>query len=431
MSDNQKSYNDYGQEFKSELENALNSGDFSGLNRLVNDTVNAAVSGVSDQVNKGVAAVQSGIYQGMGSANGPRTVQSGPNMTEQWRLQKEKERAAIKEKAAKLREQRRLIERVFNKGAGGSTGTVLQVLGGIGIGLNALPTLFFLLAIFILPMEAGLIGCLIVFGSLLGIGVGMLVKGTSIKNRLKRAQRYFEMCEQNGYMNISELAATVQRRESEVLNDLEYLIRIGVFPQGHLDAQKKCFLLTDEKYQEYSELTGERARLQAEEEAARNQAVSDDGLTEEQRKVRAVVEEGRSYITQIRAANDAIPGEVFSEKLYQMENILKEIFINLEKKPEQLPKMHKLMNYYLPTTLKLVNAYQEFDQMSIQGKDVTDAKGEIENTIDTINAAFGELLNKLFMDTAMDVTTDAQVLKTMLAKEGLTEGGMEYGSRLG
>ncbi len=431
MSDNQKSYNDYGQEFKSELENALNSGDFSGLNRLVNDTVNAAVSGVSEQVNKGVAAVQSGIYQGMGSANGQRTVQSGPNMTEQWKLQKEKERAAIKQKAAKLREQRKQLERIFNKGAGGSSGTVLQVLGGIGIGLNALPTLFMILAIFIIPFEQGVIGAFLFFAIMSGIAVGMLGKGTAIKARIKRAQRYFEMSEQNGYVNISELAAAVQQKESDVLKDLEYLIRIGVFPQGHLDAQKKCFMLTDDKYQEYSELTGERARLQAEEEAAGNRAAVDDGLTEEQRKVRTVIEEGRNYITQIRLANDAIPGEGFSEKLYHMENILKEIFINLEKKPEQLPKMHKLMNYYLPTTLKLVNAYKDFDQMSIQGKDVTDAKGEIENTIDTINAAFGELLNKLFMDTAMDVTTDAQVLKTMLAKEGLTEGGMEYGSGLG
>jgi hypothetical protein len=163
MSDNQKSYNDYGQEFKSELENALNSGDFSGLNRLVTDTVNAAVSGVSDQVNKGVAAVQSGIYQGMGSANGQRTVQSGPNMTEQWKLQKEKERAAIKQKAAKLREQRKQLERIFNKGAGGSSGTVLQVLGGIGIGLNALPTLFMILAIFIIPFEQGVIGAFLFF----------------------------------------------------------------------------------------------------------------------------------------------------------------------------------------------------------------------------------------------------------------------------
>ncbi|MBO6016185.1 MAG: 5-bromo-4-chloroindolyl phosphate hydrolysis family protein, partial [Lachnospiraceae bacterium] len=148
--------------------------------------------------------------------------------------------------------------------------------------------------------------------------------------------------------------------------------------------------------------------------------------SEEQEPLAAVIAEGHEYIKRIRQANDAIPAEPITTKLYRMEDLLKEIFIDLEKMPQQLPKLHKLMNYYLPTTLKLVNAYEEFEHMSVQGKDVTDAKKEIENTIDTINDAFGELLNKLFMDTALDVTTDAQVLKTMLAKEGLTEGGMEY-----
>ena len=48
-------------------------------------------------------------------------------------------------------------------------------------------------------------------------------------------------------------------------------------------------------------------------------------------------------------------------------------------------------------------------------------KAEIEKTVDIINEAFTELLNKLFRATVYDVTTDAQVLQAMLAKEGLTK----------
>ena len=79
------------------------------------------------------------------------------------------------------------------------------------------------------------------------------------------------------------------------------------------------------------------------------------------------------------------------------------------------------MDYYLPVTLKLVGAYEEFDSLSVQGDDIVEAKNEIEKTLDTINNAFGELLERLFRDTAFDVTTDAQVLQTMLAKDGLTK----------
>ena len=83
-------------------------------------------------------------------------------------------------------------------------------------------------------------------------------------------------------------------------------------------------------------------------------------------------------------------------------------------------RMHKLMDYYLPTTLKLVETYENFDRISSPGEEIVKAKREIENTLDTINQAFTELLNNLFQDTVFDVTTDAQVLKTMLAREGLT-----------
>ena len=82
--------------------------------------------------------------------------------------------------------------------------------------------------------------------------------------------------------------------------------------------------------------------------------------------------------------------------------------------------MHKFMNYYLPTSLKLVSAYEEFDDLSSQGEEILEAKQEIEKTLDTINSAFEELLNRMFREAAYDVTTDAQVLQTMLAKEGLT-----------
>lgn len=79
------------------------------------------------------------------------------------------------------------------------------------------------------------------------------------------------------------------------------------------------------------------------------------------------------------------------------------------------------MQYYLPTTLKLVKAYREFDGQPVQGENVTKVKAEISDTLDTINTAFENLLDSLFQDDVMDISTDISVLETMLAQEGLTE----------
>lgn len=133
-----------------------------------------------------------------------------------------------------------------------------------------------------------------------------------------------------------------------------------------------------------------------------------------------MIDEGTDYIRKLRNLNDRIPGEVISAKLFCLENLLMDIFESVKQHPEQMDRMHKLISYYLPTTLKLVESYEKFDKISSPGPDIIKAKTEIENTLDTINQAFRELLNNLFQDTVFDVTTDAQVLKTMLAKEGLT-----------
>ena len=80
------------------------------------------------------------------------------------------------------------------------------------------------------------------------------------------------------------------------------------------------------------------------------------------------------------------------------------------------------MDYYLPTTMKLLNAYEELDKQDMQGENIKTAKQEIENTLDTINIAFENLLDSFYKETAWDVSSDISVLKTMFAQEGLTEG---------
>ena len=78
------------------------------------------------------------------------------------------------------------------------------------------------------------------------------------------------------------------------------------------------------------------------------------------------------------------------------------------------------MNYYLPTTKKLIDVYREMDKETIISENVTKTKREIEDTIDTINQAFENLLNSFFEEKALDVSSDISVLHTMLAQEGLT-----------
>ena len=89
--------------------------------------------------------------------------------------------------------------------------------------------------------------------------------------------------------------------------------------------------------------------------------------------------------------------------------------------PDQVGQLRRFMNYYMPTTEKLVRAYQQMDGETILGQNMTRAKKEIAETLDTINEAYEKLYDSMHIDIVMDVSSDISVLKTMFAQEGLSK----------
>lgn len=252
-------------------------------------------------------------------------------------------------------------------------------------------------------LSSGVLGAF-TLGSAVLLGIGLTLTGRS-----RRFRRYVAALQGKAYCAISKLAAASQKSERYVLRDVRKMISLGMFPQGRIDEEEKTLLLTDEVYRQYLDLKRRR------EEQAKQAAE-----TEEDRKFREVVERGERYLTSIRRANDAIPGEVVSQKLYRLEEIVQKIFEQVKKHPEQISELRRFLDYYMPITLKLVETYQELDQQQASGAHISSAKGEIEKTLDTINHAFENLFDSLFEHTAVDISSDITVLKTMLQQEGLT-----------
>ena len=114
-----------------------------------------------------------------------------------------------------------------------------------------------------------------------------------------------------------------------------------------------------------------------------------------------------------------------SAKLDRLELVITRIFRVAEQNPDVVGDLKKMMSYYLPTTKKLLDAYCEMDEQPIQGQNIKSTRKEIENALDTINAAFENLLDSFFKDQAWDISSDITVLNTMLAQEGLTGKAFE------
>ncbi len=83
------------------------------------------------------------------------------------------------------------------------------------------------------------------------------------------------------------------------------------------------------------------------------------------------------------------------------------------------------MNYYLPTTVKLLTSYGMRERQSYQGENIIAARKNIEDILSTLVYAFEKQLDKLFAAEAIDISSDIQVLETMIAKDGLTRQAMQ------
>ncbi len=254
----------------------------------------------------------------------------------------------------------------------------------------------------------------------------------------KRFRRYMQIIKDRSYCTIEELSSGTGRSLGQVRKDLRRMVQKGFFPEGHLDRKQTCLMLTNETYQQYLTaqqeydrrfLYGEEAR-QENREAKREQEQREDGgdhESAETQECRELIQESEKYILHIRQCNDRIENPEMSKKLDRLELLITRIFHEARKDPDMVSDLKKMMSYYLPTTKKLLDAYCELDSQPVKGQNIESTKKEIEDTLDTLNTAFGNLLDSLFQETAWDISSDISVLETMLAQEGLT--GHKFGSK--
>lgn len=415
-----KGYSSLGDEIRESVQSAINKGDFTHLNTEIRGTVNQAIAEAKKGLEAGQNAMKEASYQ-----YGKTAVKN----TSVNKTVDEKKSATINNYQIYKPNQ---VTALPVRPVGKVGGVLFTVFGSILLGAGFLS--FVILSSISVASGAAPMGYLAMTLGLPTViaGTAMLAAGKVKSTRLARMNEYVKLTKEKGYCELKELAEKTGRKVRYIAKDIQKMIRMGMFPEGHLDEKQMTFILDSKTNQLYLEMM-EARRLQS---AGENSVgTGDSGMTgsrtgadgegaseeKERAEVRSVVREGRDYIGQIRAANAAIPGEEISEKLDRLSLIMDKIFLYIEGHPEKLEELHKFMNYYLPTTLKLVNAYREFDAQPVQGENIQTAKREIEEILDTINEAFARLYDNLFAEAAMDISTDIDVLETMFAQEGLTE----------
>lgn len=410
---------DIGKSVADSVSRAINSGNFSNLkneiNRKVNDVTDRArnMRGASSNANPYSSTYRRSTtpppnynyqnrnyYQGQNNWQGQpnrQNWQGQPNMNNWQGQQSFNPPAVVKPSIA-------APVVATTVGAVGGLANLAITLGGIPVTLLApTPSHIFGLAFFSVAT--------FLFGWLFASGVRKIGLTSRIKN-------YMAIIGNSEYISLDELSARTNIPKDTVRKDVKKLIQKGYYPYARLDRLETTLMLSDKAYRSYEQ--ADSSFRQRQEEQKKNEKAFDKEFYSDDPEVMKILTEGREYIRTIREINDEIPDvEDMSDKLYDLESIMKRIFAQVREKPENAGGIRKLMNYYLPTTVKLLRAYADFYKQPEGGENIEKSKREIEETMDTINAAFLKFLDDMFEYQYYDVSSDINVMKQMMSRDGI------------
>ena len=231
-------------------------------------------------------------------------------------------------------------------------------------------------------------------------GIALMVNGIGGRGRSERYVNYLAYIGANREVDLARMAAAFDVSVRKLCKDLRHMLAKGILPTGYLDLAEGKLYLTEMGYR-----APEPEKEPTEEEKEEQDAQREDAILQE-----------------IRQVNDDIPDEEMSAKIDRIEEITGKILDYQKKHPNRQGQLRTFLNYYLPTTLKILRAYAQLEAQGIEGENISAAKARIESMMDQVVAGFEKQLDKLFQDDAMDIAADVEVLENMLKKDGLSDG---------
>ena len=231
-------------------------------------------------------------------------------------------------------------------------------------------------------------------------GLGLVIGSASMTRRARRFGKYLACAHGQEAVSLKKLAVAADVSSRKVENDLEIMIEKGLWGENaYLDLGSDMLFRSPEAAEAFF------SKKQQEQEAQEP----------------SQAEQGYSgVLREIRRANDRIADPVLSQKIDRLEEVAGKIFRIIEKEPAKKAKASTFLNYYLPTTQKLLDSYAEFEEAGVSGENLNQAKAKIQSTMDSIVAGFERQLDELYRADAMDIDSDIRVMETMLRRDGAT-----------
>ena len=277
-----------------------------------------------------------------------------------------------------------------------------------------------ILLMFIAWIFGDLSSWLIIFIISLFISIVFMLTGYRGKLEYERLEknyrRYIRELNGNKVISINDLANSVDQDIEETYSDLRHMIKEDYFPEARIVENNSIFILDIPTYSLYKERKNEILS-----EASDIRQISNEQNLEEINLVRSkeIIDSAKKDLVAINLVKNKIENKNFIDHIEDLENSSKDILKVIENHPESSHGLNKFSEYYLPTSVKLINAYYEFEQITSKNSKIIKSMEQIDETIVDLTNAFERLQLDFLSDSTMEIKADIDTINLLLNQEGL------------
>ena len=234
--------------------------------------------------------------------------------------------------------------------------------------------------------------------------------------------RFLRELGDNTVISIKDLASGVAQSEEQTIKDLIYMMKKNYFKQARIVENGKIFILDIPTFKLYKEKLDKLPSYR--ENLTSDTSPMDESLSPEdinRQKANELIKESILSLDKISETKNDIKDAAFREDVDHLLGNSEDILKIIEKYPDKATYIGKFSTYYLPTSLKLVESYKDFELVNSNDSRILKSMAEISESIRTISEAFNKMKIDLLDDRAMDVKTEIDTINLLLKQEGLTK----------
>lgn len=261
----------------------------------------------------------------------------------------------------------------------------------------------------------------IIAAALCFVGAGIFKKRNSRLNAIR------SIIGDRESLNLTKLASACGVDIKKVRKDLQRLIDKGEFGESaYIDLGTNNFMRTpyaepdDPDSFDYRTVYGDLLKKDKKEKKTEKTVEEAQTPAEDTAEKAPDSDNFKTIIREIRRLNDEIKDIAVSDRIDKIEAHTKNIFDYVTDHPDAMPQIRTFMNYYLPTTLKLLESYSRIERVGVAGENMKKSKENIENILDLLAVGFEQQVDQLFKNESIDISSDISVLEKMMQKDGLS-----------